>query len=304
MRGDLCLSARFLRGEISLNPWHQAGGINASVNHDARLARADLLASRYSFAAEILRFYRHVANFQKEFFAHIAANCGSSGAPRRSSLVRDELDLTGLLPRFPAFLSIVERAAPAPLAATARNLSSGRPNDWADLLTAFWRHGCSEDDPSDASLPRGASSQFLARAFLQPYAEFLAERAEAPHLDTTPRVCPLCSAPPLLGALRPEGDGAKRSLVCSFCSHEWDFRRIFCPACGEEREDKLPVYISEQFPHIRVEACDTCKSYIRTIDLTKDGHAVPLVDDLAAVPLGLWAAEHGYSRLHPNLLGT
>jgi FdhE protein len=55
---------------------------------------------------------------------------------------------------------------------------------------------------------------------------------------------------------------------------------------------------------MRVEGCETCKFYLQTVDLTKDGHAVPLVDDLAAIPLTLWAHEHGYSRLQPNLLGT
>jgi FdhE protein len=101
-----------------------------------------------------------------------------------------------------------------------------------------------------------------------------------------------------------EGDGGKRFLLCSFCSQEWEFRRILCPTCGEESETKLPVYIAEQLPHIRVEACDTCKFYLPTVDLTKDGHAIPLVDDLAAIPLTLWAHENGYSRLQPNLLGT
>ena len=81
-------------------------------------------------------------------------------------------------------------------------------------------------------------------------------------------------------------------------------RRILCPTCGEVAEDKLPVYVAEQVPHVRVEACDTCKFYLRAIDLTKDAHAIPLIDDLAAIPLSLWAHEHGYSRLQPNLLGT
>jgi formate dehydrogenase maturation protein FdhE len=40
------------------------------------------------------------------------------------------------------------------------------------------------------------------------------------------------------------------------------------------------------------------------VDLTKDGHAIPLVDDLAAIPLGLWAEEYGYERIYGNLLGT
>ena len=118
------------------------------------------------------------------------------------------------------------------------------------------------------------------------------------------RLCPLCGSPPLLGVLRPEGDGGKRFLLCSFCSREWEFRRILCAACGEEDEQKLPVYVAEQLPHIRVESCDTCKTFLRAIDLTKDGNAVPIVDDLAALPLTLWAHEQGYSRLHPNLLGA
>jgi formate dehydrogenase maturation protein FdhE len=56
--------------------------------------------------------------------------------------------------------------------------------------------------------------------------------------------------------------------------------------------------------HVRVEACDTYKFYVRTIDLTKDGNAVPPFDDLAAIPHTLWAHEQGYKRLQPNLLGT
>ncbi len=54
---------------------------------------------------------------------------------------------------------------------------------------------------------------------------------------------------------------------------------------------------------MRVEACDTCRYYIKTIDLTKDGRAVPVVDELAAIPLSLWAAEHEYTKLSANLLG-
>jgi formate dehydrogenase maturation protein FdhE len=42
---------------------------------------------------------------------------------------------------------------------------------------------------------------------------------------------------------------------------------------------------------------------MKTVDLTKDGHAVPLVDELAFIPLDLWASEHGYEKIHPNLLG-
>jgi FdhE protein len=76
-----------------------------------------------------------------------------------------------------------------------------------------------------------------------------------------------------------------------------------CPNCGEESIDKLPVYTAADFEHVRVEACDTCKVYLKSVDLTKDGHAVPVVDELATIPLNAWAEERGYSKLFPNLLG-
>jgi FdhE protein len=145
---------------------------------------------------------------------------------------------------------------------------------------------------------------FFARATLQPYADFIAGAMLPPVTIMTVCRCPRCNALPVLGVLRPEGDSGKRFLVCSFCSLEWEFRRILCANCGEEKEGQLPVYVAEQFPHVRVESCDTCKHYLRTIDLTKDGNAIPAVDDLTAVPLSLWAEEHGYTRIQGNLLGT
>ena len=139
--------------------------------------------------------------------------------------------------------------------------------------------------------------------FLQPYAECLADRAEGTPGAGSLAVCPFCSAKPVVGLLRPEGDGGKRFLICSLCSAEWPFGRILCPACGEQNVEKLAVYTASQFPHVRVEACDTCRRYIKTVDLTKNGHAVPIVDELATIPLNLWAEEHQYTKLQPNLLG-
>jgi FdhE protein len=40
---------------------------------------------------------------------------------------------------------------------------------------------------------------------------------------------------------------------------------------------------------------------MKCIDLTKDGHAVPPVDDLATLALDLWAEEQGYTRHQPNM---
>jgi FdhE protein len=78
---------------------------------------------------------------------------------------------------------------------------------------------------------------------------------------------------------------------------------VACPNCSEADKDKLPVYTSGETGFVRLDACDSCGTYIKSIDLTRNGHAVPLVDELAAVSLSIWAEEHGYHKAEPNLLG-
>lgn len=264
---------------------------------DERIRRAERLTTAYPFAAEVLRFYLPVARFQKDLYAHVRGACGQGLERREASSLREELDLFVLLPRFPAFLSLAKDIGPGPLAQLAGDLMAEGSESWLNLLTQYWDSG-----PSDALA--GNPRMFFARAFLQPYAEYLADHTETLAGDAAPRLCPACGGKPQVGVLRQEGDGAKRSLVCSLCSTEWNYRRIVCPACEEESVDKLPVYTASEFKHIRIEACETCKTYITTVDLTKDGFAVPEVDDLATIPLSLWARENGYVKLQPNLLGT
>ena len=269
-----------------------------SSEYDARIRRAEKLIAEKSSGSELLSFYKRIASFQKTFLVQISDAALEPPAARRFASVRDALDLTLLLPHFRNFLALIEQHAPNALAAAAREIAALPSDSWIALLTAYWENGGRFDQQI------GAFAQFFPRAFLEPYAAYVAGRTAVPPVLATPRVCPLCGGRPLFGVLRLEGDGGKRCMVCSFCGYEWEFRRILCPTCGEEEEKKLPVYVAEQFPHVRVEPCDTCKFFIRTIDLTKDGHAVPVVDDLAAIPLTLWAHELGCSRLEPNLLGS
>ena len=71
------------------------------------------------------------------------------------------------------------------------------------------------------------------------------------------------------------------------CAHEWTFRRVYCPACGEEREPQMAYYSAPEIAQVRVDVCDTCHTYLKSIDLTKLGLAVPVVDELATTgPVG------------------
>jgi formate dehydrogenase maturation protein FdhE len=259
----------------------------------ARIRRAEQLAARLPFAAEVLNFYAHIAKFQKDSradFLKIAENAASGLGTRAG------IPLSPLVVRFQEFVRFIAAASPLNLRVAAREIAALQVDSLGALLDSYWQNAGKRDQQI------GALAQFFPRAFLEPLAELLASFTPAP--VATAAYCPLCGSRPLAGVLRPEGDGAKRFLLCSFCLREWEFRRILCPTCGETDEPKLPVYVAETLPHVRVEACDTCHYFLRTIDLTKDGHAVPMVDDLAALPLTLWAQEHHYFRAQPNLLAT
>lgn len=277
------------------------------VNHSARIRRAESLASRHPFAREVLHFYAVLAAFQKDLYERLAKDWGPKPVVPPGGDIRSGPNLPILTKPFESFLKLVESRAPGPLAAEAKLIHGQGETAWATTLEEFWKTGLQEPAPDTESLENGTDEplkEFLSRAFLQPYAEFIVSAMLPPVLPMTVSRCPRCNSQPLLGVLRPEGDGGKRFLQCSFCSQEWEFRRIFCAHCGEDDEFKLPVYVAEQFPYIRMETCESCKHFLRTIDLTKDGHAIPMVDDLAAIPLSLWAKENGYTRIQSNLLGT
>ena len=264
---------------------------------DTRIARARRLQTAYPFAVEGLQFYASIAASQKSLYGGYELDLGSHARQRLPDTLREEFDLSLLIPRFPPFLSLIAQSAPPPLAHSAGRLHEAGEIRWRESLAQFWQA---------ASLSRSAldpAEALFSWIFLQAYAEYLADHTPPFAIHATPSRCPLCSALPLAGVLRPEGDGARRSLVCSFCAHEWAYRRLVCPACGEEDVVKLVVYSAPNFPHVRVEACDSCRQYIKTIDLTKDGHAIPVVDELATIPLNLWASEQGYTKLHLNILG-
>lgn len=258
-----------------------------------RIKRAERLAGEYPFAAEILSFYIHLARFQETVQDGLLRNAGSAF---NSSEVPNMVVSTfpDVVAAFSKFLKVVEQHGPEPTGQAAREILTVSPEKQSELLDSIWRGSC--DQPS-------SPEAFLAFAFLQPYAEFSRGEARLQLANYTHSLCPFCNRKPALGVLRPLGDGAARKLLCGLCLAEWDFRRIACPGCGEEDHTKLPVYTAETFPHIRVECCDSCHAYIKCVDLTKNGLAEPLVDELASIPLNLWAEERGYRKLHPNLLG-
>jgi|SRR5579871_1315718 len=260
-----------------------------------RIQRAHDLAERYPSASEILNFYARLTFHQQHVFDCL-----------RESLTADEVlssceewtpAMDVLLGHFPLFAKAISEIAPFPMRARASELAEARSAEQCQLLTAFW---ASRGDEQESASP---IDRTIVISFLQPYAELLAgAQAQRP---STPSgsACPICGSQPICGVLRDRAHGAGRSLVCSLCMTEWSFLRVVCPACGEDRFESLPVFHCDDRAQARIDACDTCRHYVKTVDMTKDGLAVPVVDELAAVSLDLWAKEQGYQKLTTNLAG-
>jgi FdhE protein len=256
---------------------------------DSRIHRVRELQEQHAPAAAVLRFYEKVLEFQRD----VAASSYSvidSGLP-----LREQVDLEFAASKVPAILSLTIQSAPDALVRKAESLQQTGKESWHATLRSTLLIGASE-------LELDATDAFLARACLQPMMENLQSQLPVdPNYQQS--VCPACGGYPQAAVLRPEGDGARRWLLCSLCLREWVFRRVVCPWCGEEDKEKLPRYTAEECAHVRVEGCDTCRRYLKSVDLTLDGRAVPLADEVALAVLDVWAVEHGYTKIVPNLMG-
>ncbi|HHT9118426.1 MAG TPA: formate dehydrogenase accessory protein FdhE [Candidatus Hypogeohydataceae bacterium YC38] len=282
-----------------------------NLSWDKRISRAEELTQRYPFARELLGFYCRLTAYQKDLYGHLdLEDCSPTLKIARSGKgLRKELPLTHLLPLFPSLLSLVKEIGPPGLSQVAQEMESESEVNLTRLLEAYW-NGRELVHPAEGADSRPLA--FFARAFLQPLAQYLAEKLVVSGARLTERseegpesrpLCPFCGARPQVGYLHASAEGSKRSLVCSLCFTEWAYRRLSCPGCGEEAKEKLSYYTAQEFAYMRVDTCDSCGSYIKIVDMSKEPPAIPVVDELAAIPLDLWAQEQGYKKVESNVLG-
>ncbi len=254
-----------------------------------RLRRAESLERDWPFAAEVLRFFQLATAFQEEAVSRISE--WDLEDPTGHKLEALSLFL-------PPLLELALREGPPDLSRHAEELRGEPREEWLSRLVAC-RNGTL--DARDAGLG------FFPMAVLQPYLFFLSgregrdARPEAADL----RFCPFCGSAPIVSVHREDrqADTVRRTLVCSLCSTEWEFPRVLCPRCREERADRLPRFTAAEIPWIQIEACDSCGRYLKTVDLAKNSNAEPVVDELASTPLDVLARERGYEKIAPNLAG-
>jgi FdhE protein len=113
--------------------------------------------------------------------------------------------------------------------------------------------------------------------------------------------CPVCGSSPQISELKDEG---KRFFLCSFCRFQWPSERLKCPYCENADHEKLQYLYEEGQETHRVDVCDNCKQYIKTVDSRKLDYEPDLpLEDIMTIHLDILASEKGYKRPVPNLWG-
>ena len=250
-----------------------------------RRRRARELGARHEFAVEPMRLYLALVDAQERAYDRA----------REERPESDELASYVVRVALPGVMEATMAAGTEALReATLLRFHDG---DLEGIVEA-WLAG--EQQPG--------TDAFLARASASPVLEALPDAAAAlRESESDGRHCPACGGLPQLAVFTDTGEAlltGQRLLVCARCAGEWVMSRMTCAGCGENAGAKLPILAdTEGFPHLRIDACEICRRYLITVDMRKEPQAVPLVDELAALPLDLAAAERGYTKIARNLMG-
>lgn len=250
-----------------------------------RRRRAEQLLAREEHATGLLRLYAALT----EAWAEIAQDVSSN--PPASTELSDYVATRAM----PWVLDRTLIGGPEAL----REAVVGRfhEGDPAAMVRA-WLAGCEQP----------VTDRYLARASASPVLETVPGLARSTgNQASDPRHCPNCGGLPQVSSFGLSDEAlvtAPRSLVCSRCAESWAYPRMVCAGCGNDDTSRLPIYSDhERFASLRLDACEACHTYLVTVDCPKDRDAVPVVDELVALPLDLYARERGFRKITPNLMG-
>jgi len=105
--------------------------------------------------------------------------------------------------------------------------------------------------------------------------------------------CPICGKEPLIGRL--EEETGRRWLFCTLCHTEWLFKRLVCPFCENDDQESLRYFFAEGDESHRIDVCDKCKRYIKTIDYRRMDNIMNLfVETLSTLALDIIADKEGF----------
>jgi FdhE protein len=282
------------------------GGVG---DFEGRLARAKAIAPTTA-TAEPVAFMVDVLNYQctraasgevREAAGRVAAEAAPNKLKQRFPLLDLGAAVAPIVAEIDPAVTALAGLAPGPLAEEGVDLARAAPSEQSTLVETWL-------DDSSLVEPRSA---LWVRVAAAPVLEVAAAHVEPPgSQEWAGRACPLCGDSPQCSAIVEESggwlQGSPRYLVCARCGGWWAYPRAVCAACGEDDSRLVVPYVDETMPWVRIDACDTCRGYIKTFDFREKGAlgASPVVDDVATLTLDVWAHENGLGRPASSLAGV
>lgn len=146
---------------------------------------------------------------------------------------------------------------------------------------------------------------FVATQLAKPFFESCAESLNFKMKDDQwlKGYCPVCGSQPLMAKFR--RDDGKRILKCSLCATEWAYLRMKCPSCENDDMESLRFLFVDNNSPYRVDVCDKCKRYIKTIDerkLPKNQEVDLVIEDIATSYLDILAEKEKYGSFYSDQL--
>ncbi|OGW40986.1 MAG: hypothetical protein A2010_15985 [Nitrospirae bacterium GWD2_57_9] len=112
--------------------------------------------------------------------------------------------------------------------------------------------------------------------------------------------CPVCNAQPVVTWI---GEDTARHVSCSVCTTSGQTIKTGCPVCLATDASKQKTLFFEGEEGFRIDTCDRCRSYVKTIDVALVNRWSVPVADLASLPLDIIVQDKGYARRAPNPIG-
>ena len=105
--------------------------------------------------------------------------------------------------------------------------------------------------------------------------------------------CPLCGSEPHMARFSKKG---ARFLHCGLCGEEWRFPRLKCAFCNNSEQETLGYFTVDGEEGPRVDFCEKCRRYIKTIDEKALEKTTPLeLEYLTTTHLDFLARENDFT---------
>jgi FdhE protein len=216
------------------------------------------------------------------------------------SLIQKEdfpVDVEASVKLFQSICQIGKEANPH-MAEQVRKIEEAIENRRLDLRKLF-KKGAKEKKVEHVADEFGLDKKvfsFLIQSSTKPSIEAAVEqlRSEFDSETWLKGYCPICASLPSLSLLKEEV--GKRYLLCSYCGYQWRIDRLFCPFCNNKDQESLHYLFAEGEEAYRIDLCDKCHQYIKTIDYRNLAESDPVLEDLATLHLDILADQKGYKR--------